>query len=179
MSDPQQSPVPPYASNAPQPPQPGHQTAPPPSAAPTAQHYYQGGAAQAPRAPYAQSPYAAPAYAQPAYASTASGPTLSNAPGRIGFIIGLVGLGIGVLMNIAIRIMIRSDGYQLISLVNGALSVIVFLAAVAALVFGVIGLRRAGAPHGLAGIATGLGIVGVVNGGINFILYMLDAILYF
>lgn len=175
MSDPQQSPVPPYAQSAGQPPQPAYPPQPTTSGAPapSAQHYYQGGA-QPPQPHYAQ-----PQYGQPAYASATSGPTASNTPGRIGFIVGLVGLALSLLTNIIIQIMIRSAGYQLIGLVSGALSVITFLAALTALVLGIIGLRRAGEPHGLAGIATGLGGAGVVGAGFSFILNAVSSFLYF
>lgn len=174
MSDPQQSPVPPYAQSAGQPPQPAYPPQPTTgrAPAPSAQHYYRGGTPQQPQ-------YAQPPYGQPAYSPAASGPTASNTPGRIGFIVGLVGLGISLLTNVIIQIMIRSADYQLIGLVSGALSVITFLAALAALIFGIIGLRRAGEPHGLAGIATGLGGAGVVGAGFSFILNAISSFLYF
>ncbi|WP_426187346.1 hypothetical protein [Microbacterium sp. TWP3-1-2b2] len=169
MSDPQQPQVPPYASNAPQPPQAGYPTqqTPSPAPAPTAQHHYQGGAPQP--------QYAQPQYAQPAYASTAARPTDSNTPGKIGFIIGLVGLGLGLLQNVIVQIMIRSQAYDLINLISGVLSVIVFLAAAAALAFGIIGLKRVGAPHALAGIATGLGGAGVIGTGFSFIIFSVSS----
>jgi len=175
MSDPQQSPVPPYASNAPQPPQ---QSQPAPSAAPapSAQHYYQGGA---PQAQYSQAQYSQPQYGQPQYSPAASGPSDSNTPGRIGFIVGLIGLAVGLLSSVIIQIMIRSADYQLIGLVSGALAVITFFASLAALIFGIIGLRRPGAPHGLAGIATGLGGAGVVGAGFTFILNAISSVFYF
>ncbi|GGD64883.1 hypothetical protein [Microbacterium murale] len=178
MSDPQQSPVPPYAQSAGQPPQPAYPPQPTTSGAPapSAQHYYQGGA-QPPQ--YSQPQYAQPQYGQPAYASAASGRADTNTPGRIGFIVGLVGLAFSLLTNVIIQIMIRSAGYQLIGLVSGALSVITFLAALTALILGIIGLRRAGEPHGLAGIATGLGGAGVVGAGFSFILNAVSSFLYF
>lgn len=153
MSDPQQPQVPPYASNAGQPPQSSY----PPQG-------------------YAQPQ---PPYAQPAYATPASTPTDSNAPGKIGFILGLVGLGLGLLLNVIIQIMIRTQGYDLINVVSGVMSVIIFLASAAALVFGIIGLKRVGAPHALAGIATGLGGAGVVGTGFNFILNAISSVLYY
>lgn len=186
MSDPQQPPVPPYASNAPQPPQPGHpaqpgyagQPAPNAAPAPTANHYYQGGAPQA-QHPQTQHPQTQQPYGQPAYPSAARGPSGANTPGRIGFVIGLVGLFLGLLSSVIIQIMIRTSDYQLISLISGAFAVITFLAALAALIFGIVGLRRPGAPHGLAGIATGLGGAGVVGAGFSFILTAFSAVLYF
>ena len=192
MSDPQQSPVPPYASNAGLPPQPEHPpqtgypaqtapTAPPtPTPAPTANHYYQGGAPQQPQAPqYGQQQHSQAPYAQPAYVSAASSATDSNPPGRIGLIIGLAGLVISLLSNVVVQIMIRTSDYALIGLVSGALAVVAFLASLAALIFGIVGLRRAGAPHGLAGIATGLGIAGVVGAGFAFIINAVSSLFYF
>ncbi|WP_307359465.1 hypothetical protein [Microbacterium murale] len=177
MSDPQQPQIPPYASNPGQPPQPGYPA--PGTPAPTAHHYYQGGA---PQAPPAQPQYTQPQqaqYGQPVYSPAASGPADSNTPGRIGFIIGLIGLAVSLLTNVIIQIMIRSADYQLIGLVSGALSVLTFLASLAALIFGLIGLRRVGAPHGLAGIATGLGGAGVVGAGFTFILNAVSSVFYF
>lgn len=169
MSDPQQPQVPPYASGAGQPPQPGFPAQPAP------QPYYQGQAPQAPQG------YAQPGqhYAQPSYPTRTPTPTDSNTPGKIGFILGLVGLGIGLLLSVIIQIMIRSDGYEMISVVSGVLSVLIFLADAAALAFGIIGLKRVGAPHALAGIATGLGIAGIVTAGFSFILTALSSLLYF
>lgn len=189
MSDPQQSPVPPYASNAGQPPQP---TYPPQPAqpAPTAHQYYQGGGAPQQQAQphqaqpqytqpqYAQAQYGQTQYAQPGHAG-ASSPASSNAPGRIGFIIGLIGLAVGLLSNVIVQIMIRSADYALIGLVSGGFSVVAFLASLAALIFGIVGLRRVGAPHGLAGIATGLGGAGVIGAGFAFILNAVSSIFYF
>lgn len=161
MSDPQQPQTPPHAS----------QPTPPPQAHQPPQAYAQ------PQPVYAQP--AQRGYAQPVYSPPAVGPTDSNAPGKIGFIIGLVGLSLSLLLNVIIQIMIRSQGYELINLISGVMSVIIFLAAAAALVFGIIGLRRVGAPHALAGIATGLGGAGVVGTGFNFILNAFSAAFYF
>jgi hypothetical protein len=163
MSEPQQPPVPPYASNAPQPPQPGY----PVDQAPNHQQYYQG---QAPQG------YAQPGY--PANQTGANSPSDSNAPGKVGFILGLVAVGLQVLLSVIIQIMIRSQGYDLISLVSGVVAVIIFLAGVGALVFGLIGLKRAGSKT-FAGIATGLGIAVVVSAGFNFILNAISSLLYF
>ncbi|WP_460781238.1 hypothetical protein [Microbacterium shaanxiense] len=182
MSDPQQSPVPPYASNAGQPPQPTYPPQPgqPAQPAPTAHQYYQGGGApqQQAQPQYTQPQYAQAQYAQPGHAG-ASSPSSSNAPGRIGFIIGLIGLAVGLLSNVIVQIMIRSADYALIGLVSGGFSVVAFLASLAALIFGIVGLRRVGAPHGLAGIATGLGGAGVIGAGFAFILNAVSSIFYF
>lgn len=174
MSDPQQPPVPPYASNAGQPPQPVHPVQP----APAAQPHYQGHAPQAPQQSYTQpQPYGQPVY--PAPTTGASSPSDSNAPGKVGFILGLVGVAIQVLLNVVIQIMIRSEGYQAISIASGVFSVLIFLAGVGALVFGLIGLKRTGAPKAFAGIATGLGIAITVTVGFSFILDAINSVLYF
>lgn len=150
MSDPQQPQNPPYAS------QPAQQ--------------------QPPR--YAPQPQAQPAYAQPAPGGYGQPPhtpapapsqTGANSMGKIGFILGLVSIGVQVLLNLIIQIMIRSNGYQLISIFSGIFSVLIFFTGVGALVFGLIGIKRPGAPHALAGIATGLGIAIVVGVVMNFI----------
>lgn len=163
MSDPQQPPVPPYASNTGQP-------SYPPQASPPAQQHYQGQNPQPPLNP-AQA-YPGPAYSPPAATTS----TDANLPGKIGFIIGLISLGLSILSNVIFQIMIRADGYALLNLVSSIFSVIIFLASAAALVFGIIGLRRVGAPHGLAGIATGLGGSVVVGLGFNFILNAVSGI---
>ncbi|WP_300266627.1 hypothetical protein [Microbacterium sp.] len=153
MSDPQQPQNPPYAS------QPAQQQ--PPQYAPQQQ---------------AQPAYAHPAqptpggYGQPSYtpAPTPS-QTGANPMGKIGFILGLVSIGVQVLLNLIIQIMIRSDGYQLISLFSNIFSIVIFLTGVGGLVFGLIGIKRPGAPHALSGIAAGIGITIVIGAGMNFI----------
>jgi len=92
-----------------------------------------------------------------------------NVPGRIGFILGLVGLGLGLMTNVLMQSMIRSGDYQIVSVISGPVSIFVFIAAVLALVFGLIGLNRPNAPHAQAGIATGLGIAGVTSGLFSFL----------
>jgi len=154
MTDPQQPHLPPYASNAPQP------SGYPAQAAPAAQ----------------QQPYYAPA--APIAASA------TNAAGRIGFILGLVGLGVGLLTSAIVQIVLRSPisavgfDYAMITLINGAGSLLAFIAAVAALVFGLIGIRKVGAPHAQAGIATGLGLAGVVGGMFTFLLTAASPLFY-
>lgn len=160
MSDPQQPPLPPYGSNEPQPAQPaGYPTQP---------------------AAASQQPHAQPVYAQPAYSPSApTSPTDSNPMGRIGLIFGIVSVGLQVLLNVMIQIMIRSNGYQIISVISGVFSVIIFLAGVGALVFGILGIKRVGAPHAVAGIATGLGIAIVVGAGMNFVFNAISMMMAF
>lgn len=176
MSEPQQPSVPPpYGQPTPQP-----QAAPqPPSAQPyPPQQYPQqpyppqqqpAGAPQghppaaAPYPPSAQ-PYgsqqsAAPGYAAagyPAYAPkpAASGPAL----GRTALIIALVTFGIGLLATFLFPILYSTVGYSYnlsYSLFNGVTSFLTIAGSAAALILGLIAIRRPGSPV-LAGIAIGL-----------------------
>lgn len=157
MSDPRQHPhrIPPYASQQPagQPGQPGQ-----PGQHPQ-QHASQGYVLNG------QSLGAAPATGNPA--------------GRAGLIIGLIGLAIGIVMNVAVQVMVRTGGYAAFSILNGAAALVTFAATLAALILGLVGLRRAGAPLAAAGIATGLGIAGVVGIGVNFIVSSFSMLLYY
>lgn len=116
-----------------------------------------------------QHPYYAPT-TQPATA------TATNTPGRIGFIVGLVGLGIGLLSSAIVQIIIRSPlsamdfNYAIINIINGFGSFLALAASLVALILGIVGLRKAGFPHAQAGIATGLGIAGVTGGVFTLIL---------
>ncbi|MGM7670491.1 hypothetical protein [Microbacterium sp. A93] len=141
MSDPQQPPLPPYVSPAGR--QPGH----PAQSSTAAQPYYQ------------SQPQ------QPAHPG-ASG---RNTPGRVGFIFGLLGLGLSLVSGIVVQLTINSDNFFLISLFASIGVVLVFCAALAALISGIVGLRRLDAPHGQAGIAVGLGIAGVASGVVSFL----------
>ncbi|MGW8482847.1 hypothetical protein ACWGJP_06890 [Microbacterium sp. NPDC055903] len=169
MSDPQQSGVP----------QPAPQQ--PPYAAPQ-----NGYPAQAPGYPtqpsYPGSAQAAPAGypATPAY--PAAGPTAGagNGAGRAGLIIGIIGLALGGIFAIATQALLYSGslgGYEAYGVVNGIGSVLSTLAAVVALILGIIGLRRRDAPRGAAGIATGLGIAGVFGGLFSFLLSALHTLM--
>lgn len=152
MSDPQQQPhrLPPYMSQQ-----------------PSGQPEHQGHAAQG-YALNAQSP-------QPGRTALTS----TNPAGRAGLIIGLVGLVIGVLVNLFVQVMIRTGGFAVVSIFSTFGSLIAFAAALTALILGLVGLRRIGAPHGAAGIAAGLGIAGVVNILFGFIISGMDWLLYF
>jgi len=163
MSDPQQSAhnphqVPPYVSQQAQPG--GH-----PGQAPSAGH----------REPAAQG-YILNGQSSPA-ASTAS--TDANPAGRAGLIIGLVGLGLGLLTTLAVQIFIRTDAYPAVGMINALGSLLTFAAALAALILGFVGLRKAGAPHGSAGIAAGLGIAGVAGIAFSFLVNTAGALLSF
>lgn len=203
MSDPQQPAVPPYASNPgrnPPPPYQGApQSAPPaypgqPAAAPQPQYAPQAPAAapapqqyqpQAPAAPqYAQQApqtQAFAAYGQPqGYAAAAPAAGGTNTPGRVGFFLGIGGLALGIILNFIATLILRSStgtsfgAYSAITSIGGILTL---LLAIAALVFGIIGLKRP-APHGQAGIATGLGIAGVASGLYTFMFTILGGLFY-
>lgn len=107
----------------------------------------------------------------PPYAST-------NAVGRAGLILGVAALGASLITSVAVQFMVRSNGYAMISVVSGIGSFLALIAAAAALVLGIIGLRKVGFPHGEAGIATGLGIAGVVGGVFSFLLNFMASLSY-
>lgn len=164
MSDPQQHPgnphqIPPYVSQPqsgqPQPPHPSHQ-----------QHAQQ---------------HATQGYilnGQTAQITQPAG-TAANTAGRAGVIVGLIGLAIGIFSNLVVQALIRTSGYGALSMFSGVGSLLAFAAALAALILGLIGLRNPSAPHGAAGIATGLGIAGVVNILFGFIVSTAGAFFYF
>jgi len=102
-----------------------------------------------------------------------------NPPGKVGLIIGLVGLVLGVVINLVVQIMLRNDGYMVGSFIAGIGSLFSFVIAVAALIFGLIGLRRPNAPHAAAGIATGIGLAGAVSIIFNFIINAIGTALYY
>ncbi len=164
MSDPQQHPgiphqIPPYVSQPqsgqPQPPHSSHQQY-------AQQHATQG---------YILNGQSA----QPGQPLT----TNTNTAGRAGLIVGLIGLAIGIFANLIVQALIRTSGYGALSMFSGVGSLLAFAAALAALILGLIGLRNPSAPHGAAGIATGLGIAGVVNILFGFIVSTAGAFFYF
>lgn len=189
MSDPQQPAVPPYASNPGRNPPPPYQGAP--QSAPPA---YPGQPAAAPQPQYAPQAPAAPQYAQQApqtqafaaygqpqgYAAAAPAAGGTNTPGRVGFFLGIGGLALGIILNFIATLILRSStgtsfgAYSAITSIGGILTL---LLAIAALVFGIIGLKRP-APHGQAGIATGLGIAGVASGLYTFMFTILGGLFY-
>lgn len=171
MSDPQQPShdphrLPPYASQQPQPgypgqaPQPGYpnQSSQPVYRQPAQQGYVLNG----------QSAQAGPA-----------SPTNTNPAGRAGLIIGLVGLGIGLLTSVIFQVVLHTNGIGTVGIINALGSLLTFVAALAALILGIIGLRKAGAPHGSAGIAAGLGIAGTVGIAFSYLINTVGALLAF
>lgn len=160
MSDPQQQPpVPPYASNAGQPP-------------------------QHPQPPYQQPPYQAQppqGYvlnsqpAQPGRAISAS--VNSNTPGKVGLILGAASIALQLILNAVLQLAVHD--FDVFTVVNSTFTTLIFLTALGALIFGIIGIRRVGAPQTLAGIATGIGITIAVSTAFYFILSTLRPLLSF
>lgn len=126
MSEPQQHPAQPYGTPPPKQPQPVGQQHP---------------AQQHPGTQY------------PAPAPSASGSSL----GRVAFVVGLVTLGIELLRILSFPFILRGmyDSFA-VGIVTSVSSGIVLIAAVAAIVLGVIAIRRADRTI-LAGIAVGIG----------------------
>lgn len=141
MSEPQQHPAQPYGTPPPNQPYPAPQPYP-------AQQYP---GQQYPGQSYAGQPHPGPQY--PAPTPSTSGASL----GRVAFIVGLVTLGIELLRILSFPFLLRGvyDSFA-IGLVSSVGSGIVLIAAVAAIVLGVIAVRRADRPI-LAGIAVGIG----------------------
>lgn len=93
-------------------------------------------------------------------------------------IIGIVGLVVNVLTTVFIQMAVRSLGYQIVTITAGVVGLLGFFAALAALILGLVGLKRIGAPHGQAGIAVGLGIAGVTGGVVSFLISILAPAFY-
>ena len=152
MSDPQQPQVPPYAQ--PQQPTSGPFAAQPVYGAPAGHH------AQ-PQGYQLNTNSAQPGYPSP------TGTGNANPPGRLGFIFGLIAVGLGLISTLANTVLIYSydysSGYAMIEVANWFGSFIVLAVAGLALGFGIAGLRRSAAPHGQAGIAVGIGIAVIVG----------------
>ncbi|WP_460782954.1 hypothetical protein [Microbacterium tumbae] len=122
---------------------------------------------------------AAPGYGAPqGYPAAAAPAGPGNPPGRIGFIIGLAGLVVGLLFSIVSQVTLYSGAYESVGIISGIGGILTLLTAIAALVLGIIGLRRRGAPLAQAGIATGLGIAGVASGVFSFLISSMSAIFY-
>jgi hypothetical protein len=97
-----------------------------------------------------------PGYGAPTPASaTASGWANTNPLARIAFIIALAGLGLRLLSALIVPFISIGGGYETFGLVSGLLNFLVFGASVAALVLGLLSIRRGG-PLLLAGIAVGV-----------------------
>ncbi len=165
MSDPQQPQVPPYAPQMPPqgfPDQPHH-----PAQPPSAQH-------AAPR--------------QPAQGYVLNGQSIQSAPsganpaGRTGLILGFVALAISLVTSILVQVLIRAADYSMFgaySVVNGIGSLLALGAAVAALILGLIGIRRVGAPHAAAGVAVGIGIAQIISILFGWLSTVVGSFLYF
>ncbi|WP_243229251.1 hypothetical protein [Microbacterium sp. CIAB417] len=175
MSDPQQPQVPPYASSPqpypsqPVPPagQPGYGTQP---AQP--QGYVLNG--HTPQAGHPAPDYSAPG--APGY--PAPRPSAGNAPARIGLIMGLIAVGGELLFNVISRILLFSSDYRIVDMLYMVGTPLALIAAVLALTFGIVGLRRPGAPHGMAGIATGIGLAVTCGIVVNFFINVLTPLVY-
>ncbi|KJQ55788.1 hypothetical protein [Microbacterium sp. SA39] len=179
MSEPQQPPVPPSAqpnpTSPPAPPAPHLPAAPQypaagpqyPAAAPQQQApQYAAPQRQAPQPPYGQQPYGQ--QARPTSGST-------NSLARTAFIIALVVAAVGALQILVQPFVFSSFSYDASSygVFSFLFAVIIFLGSAAALVLGLIALRRPGG-QALAGIAIGVGgiqLIGVVLGWMSSLFY--------
>ncbi|WP_407359080.1 hypothetical protein LTA6_001492 [Microbacterium sp. LTA6] len=157
MSDPQQPPVSPYASGdhryPPATPQPAYPPAPPQPGSPLA------GQPQPAHPTYPTHPTYG---AQPPAAS-------GNALGRAAFLIALITFGIGLLGTLAIPLVYTVGiGTVFVEIITSASGLISVIGYAAALVLGIVALRRP-APHILAGIAIGIAGSGVVGTAVAWI----------
>jgi hypothetical protein len=147
MSEPhqQQPPVPPYAHS-------NHT----PVGAPGQPVWPQG-------APMQPAPFPGPAPGSiqppsPNSTSSAAAPTGANPLGRVAFILALVAVGIALLLTLSFPFLVRSgNGGFLINLTNTVGNFIVFAVAVAALVLGLLAVKRSSQPI-LAGVAIGIAV---------------------
>lgn len=178
MSEPQQPPLPPYSSGdhgfPPAAPQPAH----PPAYAPQPGYAQPGPAQPGPAQPgYAQPVYAQPGQPQPVYpaygAQSAASP--GNALGRIAFIVAAITFGIGLLGTLSIPFLYATIGYDpmIVGFATGGTNLITLIGFAAALILGIVALRRP-APHVLAAIAVGIagsGVIGTVVAWISTFFY--------
>lgn len=151
MSDPQQPDVPPYA-------QPNHAF---PSAPPPAQpqaHSYPQAQPQHPAQPQAYP--AAPTY--PAAAAARGDGT--NRLGRVAFIVAVITLAVSLLMVLAMPFVYRAADFTplVFGLYSTAIGAVEFAGSVAAIILGLISIRRPG-PQLLAGIAIGISGAGILG----------------
>lgn len=121
---------------------------------------------------------AAPAGAStpfPAPAPPAS--SLSGAPGRLAFVVALAALAIGLLTTLAFPLIVRTiDDTSAIGLLAGVANGLVLIAAVVALIIGLIAVKRPGAQV-LAGIAIGIAaaeILGILVSWMSNLLFALS-----
>lgn len=105
-----------------------------------------------------------------------------NPAGRAGLILGIIAIAITIVNNIVLQVLIRTSEYSAYSvygLVSGVGALLAFAAALAALTLGIVGVRRIGAPHAVAGIAIGIGIAEIVGIGFSFLVNTIGSFLYF
>lgn len=185
-----QQPAPPaYPGQPAAPPQPQYAPQAPatPAAAPAPQQYQPQAqvapqyAQQAPQQPAAPQTQAFAAYGQPqGYPAAAHAAGGTNSPGRVGFLLGIGGLALGMLMNVIATMVLRSSSatnFGVYSTLTSISGIVTLLLSIGALVFGLIGLKRP-VPHGQAGIAVGLGIAGVAGGVYAFMFTVLGGLFY-
>ena len=80
------------------------------------------------------------------------------------------------------QVLIRAADYSMFgaySVVNGIGSLLALGAAVAALILGLIGIRRVGAPHAAAGVAVGIGIAQIISILFGWLSTVVGSFLYF
>lgn len=156
MSDPQQPPAQPYGQPT-QPGQPHGQPADQPVQHPGQPTQHSGQPPQ-PAQPYGQpnqaygqpgQPYGQPAqpYGQPNQPYGQPGPRggqgeSGNSLGRTAFLISVIALGVGLLLILITPFLYSGGDFTLPGLVNGFVGIVLFLAHVAALILGIIVLRR-------------------------------------
>lgn len=186
MSEPQQPPVPPtaqpYPAAPPAPPAPHLPAAPQyPSAPPQQAQQYPAAPQPYPAPQTAQQPYGQPPYGQQPYGQQTHGhqPRAASGSGnplaRTAFIIALVVAAVGALQILLQPFVFASFDYSAggFGAYNLVFAVIVFLGSAAALVLGLIAVRRSGG-QALAGIAIGVGgvqLLGIVLGWISSVFY--------
>lgn len=103
----------------------------------------------------------------------------SSSLGRVGLILGIAALVVDILSSLTFQIMLRLDAYQLYGIVNLFGTFVVFALALAALVLGLISLRRPNDSKAVAGIATGIGATMVIGNVVSFGFGTLGSLLYF
>lgn len=103
------------------------------------------------QAPYDQAP-----------ASGASALSGTNPLGRVAFILALAVLAIGVFISLSFPVLLRGWDLTMVGVVSGIGNGLVLLVAIAALILGLISVRRAGPPV-LAGIAIGISASAIVG----------------
>lgn len=101
---------------------------------------------------------------QPAYAAPGApaSPAGTNPLGKVALIIALVTLGLNIVLALATQLLIRTAGVAVFQIVNVGGTVLMLIGSIAALVLGVMALRRP-APHAIAGIAVGIAIAGIAT----------------